>query len=142
MNKPKAVMVPFGYWGYPEDLLDKLQKDSQDMLKSLDIDVTTVSRANVWEDAAVTAAELRQQDFDFMVVLNLAWSEALIVTETIQEHFLKPILLWSHTMWKDEPSGEFHNVGAVAGMGVLRETFEEMGLRFKFVWGMPLFPLI
>ena len=137
LRKPKAVMVPFGYWGYPEDLLDKLQKDSQDMLKSLDIDVTTVSRANVWEDAAVTAAELRQQDFDFMVVLNLAWSEALIVTETIQEHFLKPILLWSHTMWKDEPSGEFHNVGAVAGMGVLRETFEEMGLRFKFVWGMP-----
>ena len=136
-RKPKAVMVPFGYWGYPEDLMDKLQQDSEDMLRSQGIDVTTVSRVNVWADAKKTAAELRQQEFDFVVVLIMTWLEAQNMTETLQEQFNKPILLWSHTMFPSEDGKEMLNLGSVAGVGVIRETFEEMGLKFKFVWGMP-----
>jgi L-fucose isomerase-like protein len=134
-RKPKAVMVPFGYPGYPGDLVDRLQKESEDMLRAQDIDVVTVPRVTVWADAKKTAAELRKHECDFVVVLILSWLEALNVIETVQEQFNKPILLWSHTMF--EQDGEKLNIGAVAGVGVIREAFEEFGLRFRFVWGMP-----
>jgi len=133
--KPKAVMVPFGYWGYPEDLVDRLQKESEEMVRSQGIDVTVVSRVNVLADARKTAAEIRQQECDFIIVLILSWLEAPNLTETLQEHFHKPILLWSHTMFQGE--NERLNIGAIAGVGVIRETFEELGLKFRFVWGMP-----
>jgi len=133
--KPKAVMVPFGYWGYPEDLMDRLQKESEEMVRSLGIDVTTVPRVNVWADTKPTAAKLREQECDFIIVLILSWLEAQNATETLQEHFHKPMLLWSHTMFKEK--NERLNIGPMAGVGVIRETFEELGLRFKFVWGMP-----
>jgi len=136
-RKPKAVMVPFGYWGYPEELMDRLQQESEDMIRSLGIDVTTVSRVNVWDDAKTTAAQLRCQECDFVVVLILTWLEAQILVETLQEEFNTPLLLWSHTMFPSEDGKEMLNLGAIAGVGVIRETFEELGLQFKFVWGMP-----
>ena len=130
-------MVPFGYWGYPKELIDRLQQDSEDMIRSLDIEVTTVSRVNEWKEARHTAAEIRQQDYDFVIVLLATWVEAQILIETLQDEFDRPILLWSHTMFPSDDGREMHNLGAVAGMGVIRETFEELGLKFKFVWGMP-----
>ena len=136
-RKPRAVMVPFGYWGYPEDLMDKLQQDSEDMIRAQGVDVTTVSRVNVYDDAAKTAAELRQHDCDFIVVLILTWLEAQNLVAALQDQFAKPLLLWSHTQFASEDGKENLNLGAIAGVGVIRQTFEELGLKFKFVWGMP-----
>jgi L-fucose isomerase-like protein len=101
----------------------------------LGIDVTTVSRVNVYADAAKTAAEIRGREFDFVVVLLVSWLEAPNATRTLQEFFGKPMILWSHTMFEDQ--GEKFNIGPMAGAGVMRESFEELGLTFKFVWGMP-----
>ncbi|MCK5851253.1 MAG: hypothetical protein KAH23_10085 [Kiritimatiellae bacterium] len=136
-RKPKAVVVPFGYWGYPEDLMDKLQKESAEAIKAQGVDVTTISRVDVWKDAKATAAELRKLECDFIVVLVMTWLEAPNLVETLQEQFNKPLLLWSHTMFPSDDGKEMHNLGAIAGVGVIRETFEELGLQFKFVWGMP-----
>ena len=136
-RKPKAVVVPFGYWGYPEELVDRLQKESVDTLRAAGIDVNTVPRVNNWDDAQAAAAALRREECDFVVVLILTWLEAQNLTEALQEQFNKPMLLWSHTMFPSDDGTEMLNLGPVAGMGVIRETFEEFGLKFKFVWGMP-----
>ena len=137
-RKPKAVMVPFGYWGYPEDLMNKLQQESAEAIAAQGVEVTTVSRVDVYADAKTTAAELRQQECDFVVVLVMTWLEAPNLVETLQEQFNKPLLLWSHTQFPSDDGKEMHNLGAVAGVGVIRQTFEELGLQFKFVWGMLL----
>ncbi|MDP7637086.1 MAG: hypothetical protein QF577_06015, partial [Phycisphaerae bacterium] len=133
--KPRAVIVPFGYWGYPDEVIDRLQKDSQDMVRSLDIDVTTVSRVSDWDGAKRTAAEIGRHECDFIIVLIISWLDIENMAETLQEHFHKPILLWTHTMFRE--NNEKLTVGPMAAAGVLRETFEELGLKFKFVWGMP-----
>ena len=40
-------------------------------------------------------------------------------------------------MWKDEGSDELLTLGPIPGAAVIRQTFEELGLNFKFIYGMP-----
>ena len=55
--------------------------------------------------------------------------------EIVQAFSYKPILLWSHTMFKED--NEWRTLGTIPGVGVIRQTFEELGLNFKFIYGMP-----
>lgn len=133
--KPKALMIPFGYPGYPKELLAQFTDESKAVISGMGIDLTTTSRVDIYADAKKVAQEIRGQEFDFLIVLILSWLEAANVTETIQEYFSRPILLWSHTMFRE--GNERVTLGPIPGAGVIRESFEEMGLSFKFVYGMP-----
>ena len=138
LRKPKTVLVPFGYPGYPEELLRRFTDESEGLLKDLGIEVvktpiviepgTDVKKAKDVLDGVT--------DADFVVALVLSWLEAPNVLDTLQDVLSKPLLLWSHTMWKDE-NGDLLTLGPIPGAAVIRQTFEELGLEFKFVYGMP-----
>ena len=50
------------------------------------------------------------------------------------------MLLWSHVPFPD--AGQMTSLGAFVGAGVVRETLEEMDVKFKFIYGMPDDPAI
>ena len=133
--KPKAVLVPFGYPGYPDSYLERFTEESVEALKGLGIELRCSPIVKVRSDAEGAVKVLREEDFDFFVVLILSWVEAPNVVDVVDDFRDKPILLWSHTMFKE--GGEWMTLGPMPGAGVVRQTFEELGLNFKFVYGMP-----
>ena len=134
-KKPKAVLVPFGYPGYPDSYLTRFTEESVEALKGLGIDLRCSPIVKVRSDTAEARKILREDAPDFLIVLILSWIEAPNVIDVVDEFSEGPILLWSHTMFKE--GGEWMTLGPMPGAGVIRQTFEELGLNFKFVYGMP-----
>lgn len=132
---PRAGFVAFGYPGYPEGYLKRFTQESVEMLQGLGIGLIQAPRVDTFADAAQAREALRAHDFDFLIVLVLSWLEAPKVLEVVKEFSHRPILLWSHTMFRED--GEWRTLGAIPGVGVIRQTFEELGLGFKFAYGMP-----
>lgn len=135
MNRPKAIMVPFSYPGYPKRLVQRFKNASSRFLKNIGIDLVTTSTVINFSDTRKAMEEVRGEDYDFLVVLVLSWLEAPNVIEVVKEYSHKPILLWSHTMFEEK--GELLTLGPIPGVGVIRQAFEEMGWDFRFVYGQP-----
>jgi len=135
MTKPKALMIPFGYPGYPPEVLKKFRDGSRNHLKRLGIDVTATANVIDFADARKIRDQVSTTDCEFIVVVVLSWLEATNVIDVIRDVSHKPILLWSHTMWQE--GGEHLTLGPIPGAGVLRQAFEEFRYKFKFVYGQP-----
>jgi L-fucose isomerase-like protein len=137
LKNPKALLVPFGYPGYPVELLQRFTRESEAFLGTLGIDVLTtpivIEPSIDVQKAKHAIADAR--DIDLVIPLVLSWLEAPNVLDTLQDVLSKPLLLWSHTMWRD--GGDLLTLGPIPGAAVIRQTFEELGLCFKFVYGMP-----
>ena len=134
-DKPKAALVPFGYPGYPDSYLERFTEESVRALEEVGIDVQCSPIVKVRSDAGEAIKTLREDDFDFLIVMILSWLEAPNVMDVVDEFSNRPILLWSHTMFKE--GNEWMTLGPIPAAGVIRQTFEELGLNFKFVYGMP-----
>ena len=135
MEKVKTVLVPFGYPGYPQELLDRFSKESEATIRSEGIDVVTAPMVKDMQGVSRARKVLRESEPDFITVLILSWIEAPQVIATLKEYLHKPIFLWSHTMFREK--GERLTLGGLPGAAVVRETLEEMDAKFIFVWAMP-----
>ena len=135
VRKPRALVVPFGYPDYPRELLERFKNESVKALTDWGLDVDSTEIVILYEDSQKARKKLAESEYDFIIVLVLSWLEAPNVTATLNDYFHTPMLLWSHTMFRER--GELLTLGPIPGVGVIRETFEQMGVRFKFVYGMP-----
>jgi L-fucose isomerase-like protein len=134
--KPRAMLVPFGYPDYPRELLDRFLEQSKKVLLANDLDLLSTPPVIVDEDVAPTRRSLQEADYDFLVVLLLSWVEAPLLIATLEDHLTTcPILLWSHTTFEED--GEQLTLGPLPAAGVVRQTLEEMGAHFKFIYGQP-----
>jgi L-fucose isomerase-like protein len=135
LEKPKVGLVPFGYPYYPHEYLDRFTQESIQTVKNLGLEVFSTKPVIVYDDAQRAINDIKRADTDFIIALILSWLEAPNVIAVLREFSEKPILLWSHTMFKEK--GELLTLGPIPGVGVIRETLEEMGFKFKFIWGIP-----
>jgi L-fucose isomerase-like protein len=135
LKKPKAGLIPFGYPYYPPEYLERFTQESIRVVKELGIEVSSTKPVIVYKDAERAVKDIVCEDVDFILAVVLSWLEAPNVIAVLREFSHKPILLWSHTMW--EENGEILTLGPMPGVGVIRETLEEMDFNFKFIWGMP-----
>ncbi len=135
MKKPKALMIPFGYPGYPDELIERFRNESVKHLKRLGIDIKTMPDVINFADAKRTREQVRKEDFEFVVVVVLSWLEATNVIEAVRDCAGSPILLWSHTMWQDKK--QWWTLGPIPGAAVLRQAFEELRWDFRFIYGQP-----
>jgi len=115
--------------------MERFAKESEKLVRGLDIEVLGAPLVVVFTDAAKAVADLRKDEVDFMLAVTISWVEAPNVTAVLKEFFHKPVLLWSHTMFRE--GGRLLTLGPLPGGAVIRETLEEMGAKFKFIWGMP-----
>jgi L-fucose isomerase-like protein len=133
--KPRAMLVPFGYPDYPRELLDRFLEQSKDTLCS-SLDLLATPPIIVEEDVIHVRPLIRQADYDLLVVLLLSWVEAPLLVAALEEALTsQPIVLWSHTTF--EEGGERLTLGPLPAAGVVRETLEEMGAHFRFIYGPP-----
>ena len=134
--KPRAMLVPFGYPDYPPELLQRFLERSKEALLASGVDLLSAPLVTVEEEVAPARRALREAEYDLLVVLLLSWVEAPLLVATLEDRLTTcPILLWSHTTF--EEGGERLTLGPLPAAGVVRETLEEMGAHFRFIYGQP-----
>ncbi len=135
MKKPKALMIPFGYPGYPDELIKKFRSESVAHLRKMGMTVKAMPNVIDFADARAVRKLVGKEECEFVVVVVLSWLEATNVIEVVRDLADKPILLWSHTMWEEK--GQHWTLGPIPGAAVLRQAFEELRWKFKFIYGQP-----
>ncbi|HID17663.1 TPA: hypothetical protein EYP26_05155 [Candidatus Bathyarchaeota archaeon] len=115
--------------------MDHFIKESEEAVEAVGIKLAAAGKVAVYKDVEGVLNSLRRSDWDFLIATIVSWVEAPNVIAVLREFPHKPILLWSHTMFKDKD--EMLTLGSMPGAGVIRETLEQMGFNFKFIWGMP-----
>jgi L-fucose isomerase-like protein len=134
-RKPKLACVPFGYPDYPREILAGMSAASGDALEQMGMDVVRVPPVIVPSDVEPALRMLRSETYDAIVPVLISWVEAPLLVATLRPLRTRPMLLWSHTTYMDGDSRV--TLGALPAAGVIRESLEEMGFRFRFAYGMP-----
>ena len=132
--KPSIMLVPFAYPDYPQDVVQKFIEESSRMTGGLDAVLTETSPV-VADDAEKMRRQIRDADSDLIVALLVTWVEAPNLVATLRDFFGRPLLLWSHTTYRE--GDEIITLGPIPAAGVIRETLEEMEVRFEFIYGPP-----
>ncbi|MGQ9502268.1 MAG: hypothetical protein ACUVSF_04075 [Anaerolineae bacterium] len=135
LNPPSVMVIPFAYPDYPPQDVQRQIDASLRALEATGLKVTASSPVMLPDDVAPALHMLRSASYDAIVALVVSWVEAPLFVATLRPFFSEPILLWSHTIFSENGVGL--TLGALPAAGVLRETLEEMGAHFAFVYGMP-----
>jgi L-fucose isomerase-like protein len=135
LSPPCVAVVPFAYPDYPSADVQIQIERSLKMLEGIGLQVIATPAVITPNDVPGALTMLRSVEFDLVLALLVSWTEAPLFVATLKPFFAKPILLWSHTIYSEDGVGL--TLGALPAAGVLRETLEEMGSRFWFMYGMP-----
>jgi len=136
-EKPRLLVIPFADRYYPRETVDMVVGWSLDMLRELDIDLVTAPTVlNI--PGAAKAAELADTSApDGIILLVASWLEAANLVAAIKGAMHRPMLLWGHTSYEVPGEANRATLGAFVGASVIRETLEELDVKFKWIWGMP-----
>lgn len=134
-----TLLLPIGYFGYPEDQLRAHVEESERWLKSLGMDVIAAPVVITMKDCDAVVEAAKKGNWDAVIVLITSWVEPPHVTRILSEADLehKPMLLWAHDNIWDASEKATISFGTIASAAVMRETFEEFEYHFKFVTGNP-----
>lgn len=134
-SKPKVVLVPFGYPDYPKEMLERFTRESTQLIEKLGVQVLTTPIVITLENIESARKHLQESNPDVIIALVLSWMEATNFMAVLADYLHMPLLLWSHTRFREK--GELLTLGALDGAAPIRQTLDELGSRFSFVWGMP-----
>ena len=140
MRKTRVAMVPFTYPDYPPDVVSRFIEASKQTVAGIEPEVLVTNRVASLEEATTARRQVLESDPDLIIALLVSWVEAPNLVACLRDFFHKPILLWSHTTYKEDNVGL--TLGAIPAAGVIRETLDEMGASFRFIYGMPDDPKI
>lgn len=132
---PVLGFIFFSYPDYPQDLVDRFIRESVEAAESIGIKVFNAGKVVRWEDASNAVKRIKSGDWDGVVAVLVSWVEAPNVIAVLREIHEAPILLWSHTMFKED--GELQTLGALPGFGVVKESLAMMKIKAEPLWGMP-----
>ena len=131
------MLLLFGYPGYPEDIMLGRMEESRKHLDALGVSYTAAKPVINLSGMFEAREEMRRATFDRIICVVATWIEVTHVCDLAYPYKDMPILLWCHENLRAEGAPGYVSLGSVAAAGVLRQTFEEFGFRFKFVVGNP-----
>jgi L-fucose isomerase-like protein len=134
-TRRKAAFIGFGEINTPSEIIEKKLNAAKKELEGLGIEVITTDY--VYDDlkrleAERAVAELRNKDFDFLVVCVAGWIPTYTIIRVISEFIHKPMLLWGLTGYYE--NGKMMTTADQAGTTALRKPMEDMGYKFKYVY--------
>ncbi|MDX1359183.1 MAG: hypothetical protein R3232_10160, partial [Clostridia bacterium] len=97
MFKCKAGFAGFGEVNTPKELIDRLCSEAMDRLKKLGFELVTtpaITDDERGDDVKRAVADLKKDDFDFLVVCLTGWIPSHAVISVISEFKHKPMILW------------------------------------------------
>ncbi len=133
--KQKAAFIGFGEINTPKDAIENNLKAAKKELEKLGIELITTDY--VYDDlkrqeAERAVAELKNKEFDFLVVCVAGWIPTYTIIRVISEFSHKPMLLWGLTGYYE--NSKMMTTAPQAGTTALRKPMEDLGYKFKFVY--------
>ena len=122
LRPAKAGFVCFGEINTPKDIIKKKCVDAKSILKTAGIKV--IATAPVCDDSAGAEAaravqELKNKEFDFLIVCIAGWIPSWAVFEVTEYFKHLPMLLWGLTGWQNGDC--FVTTADQAGTSALRK---------------------
>ncbi|MDD3885892.1 MAG: hypothetical protein PHI35_03360 [Victivallaceae bacterium] len=130
----KAGFIGFGEVNTPREFIDGRCKQAADELRKRGVELVwtdPVSDDPAGAQADRAAAELRNADFDAVVVCVAGWIPSWAVVRAIEPFKHKPLLLWGLSGWRD--GDHFVTTADQAGTTALRAPLREMGFKVKYL---------
>lgn len=134
MREYKAGFVGFGEVNTPREFIDERCELAASKLEALGISLVKASPvSDVPDGSECTRAigELRQGDWDALVVCVAGWIPTWAVITVLEQFRDKPMVLWGLSGWEGE--GHWVTTADQAGTTALRFPLEQMGYTFKYV---------
>lgn len=134
MLKVRAGFVGFGEVNTPREfIVNRCQTAAAELRKR---GVELVETAPVSDDPAGENAdrairELKQEEFDALVLCVAGWIPSWAVVKVAEAFKHKPMLLWGQSGWRTD--GHFVTTADQAGTTALRAPLSEMGYKFKYL---------
>nr|NLB42777.1 hypothetical protein [Clostridiales bacterium] len=89
------------------------------------------------EEAQRAIAELKKEEFDFLIVCLTGWIPSHTIVRVISEFKEKPMVLWGLAGNSRNDYGKLSTTAAQAGTTAIRKPMEDMGYQFKYVYDFP-----
>ena len=139
MERMKAGFVSFGSVSYPKDNIERRSLKAKEELERAGLDLVYTPSVGTFEEADRAIGDLKNEDFDFLILCIASWIESPIVIRVADEFRDKPMLLWGLGGYTE--GGSLVSPAAQAGTTGLRWTMESMGYKFKFIYDFPDSPM-
>ena len=136
-NVIKTAFVGFGEVNSPQELISEMCAKAREEIRSLGIEVVTTGHVTddpAGKDVSRAIQDLKNQDFDSLIVCIAGWIPAhavIAITEVFRD---KPMLLWG--LAGTSQNGHVITPAPQAGTTALRKVFEDLGYKFKYVYNI------
>ena len=134
MQKVRAGFVGFGEVNTPREFIVNRCKLAADELRKRGVELAEtapVSDDPAGENADRAIRELKQGEFDALVLCVAGWIPSWAVVKVAEAFKHKPMLLWGLSGWRE--NGHFVTTADQAGTTALRAPLAEMGYNFKYL---------
>jgi hypothetical protein len=131
----KAGFVGFGEVNSPRDLIEAKVRRACDALEARGLDLVAtapVSDDPLRKDETRAIADLKREDFDFLVICLAGWIPSHSVIDIITHFRHKPMVLWGLT--GEMIGGRLVTTADQAGTSALRDPMETLGFRFRYIY--------
>jgi len=139
MDRVKAGFVGFGCVSYPREIIERRSIRAKEELEKAGLELVYTPPVSTLEEADRAIGDLKEEDFDFLILCIASWIESPIVIRVTDEFRDKPILLWGLGGYTQ--NGSLVSPASQAGTSGLRWTLEAMGYKFKYIYDFPDSPM-
>lgn len=143
----QAAFVGFGEVNTPRELIERKCRLAIDALQKTGLQpfvTAPVSDDSAGVDVSRARQELAAADFDALIVCLAGWIPSHAVIDVVSPFAHKPMVLWGLTgEYTQDPDGtprRLITTADQAGTTALRDAFDALGFRFKYVYDTPNAP--
>jgi len=133
----KTAFVGFGEVNSPQELIKEMCLKALGEIRSLGVEVVTtgvVTDDPAGKDVDRAIQDLKNHDFDSLIVCIAGWIPAHAVIAITDEFKDKPMLLWG--LAGESKNGHVITPAPQAGTTALRKVFDDLGYQFKYVYNI------
>ena len=138
-DKIRVGFSPFGYYGYPKDVLASRGHAAAEALRELGFEVTETEPMTGFDDVPRGLAQLAGGSYDAIVACVVAWTETPVIVGILRDYLHLPILLWG--LGGYTVNGRLVSPAAQAGTSAVVDTLKRLGAKLKYIYDYPDSPM-
>jgi L-fucose isomerase-like protein len=131
--------TPFGFYGYPKDVLAARAHETAEAVRGLGVEVIEAQLLTGFDDVPLALAQFAGKELDAIIACVVAWTETPVIVGLLRDYLHLPILLWGLGGYTVD--GRLVSPAAQAGTAAVRDTLVSLGARFLYVYDYPDSPM-
>lgn len=136
-NLIRAGFVGFGEVNSPQQLIKDKCLTARKEIESLGHKIITTGHVTddpEGTDVQRAVKDLKKEEFDLLIICIAGWIPSHAVIAVTEEFKCKPMILWG--LSGDIENGRVITAAPQAGTTALRQIFEDLGYKFKYVYNI------